>query len=114
MGLLSLLGKAAVTIATNLDKVDSASEIANVIPDKINQVKDIAGKAKDLYLEYEIKQTKKAQKAVHEMQEAIGRWDAKLDGLEYDEIARRTGLSQVNIRVLISMARKTLKKRIVR
>ena len=37
-----------------------------------------------------------------------------LDGLEYDEIARRTGLSQVNIRVLISMARKTLKKRIVR
>jgi len=35
-----------------------------------------------------------------------------LEGLEYDEIARRTGLSQVNIRVLISMARKTLKKRI--
>ncbi len=33
-----------------------------------------------------------------------------LEGLEYDEIARRTGLSQVNIRVLISMARKTLKK----
>jgi DNA-directed RNA polymerase specialized sigma24 family protein len=31
--------------------------------------------------------------------------------LEYDEIARRTGLSQVNIRVLISIARKTLKKR---
>jgi RNA polymerase sigma-70 factor (ECF subfamily) len=35
-----------------------------------------------------------------------------VEGLEYDEIARRTGLSQVNIRVLISMARKTLKKRI--
>ena len=35
-----------------------------------------------------------------------------LEGLEYDEIASRTGLSQVNIRVLISMARKTLKKRI--
>lgn len=35
-----------------------------------------------------------------------------LEGLEYEEIARRTGLSQVNIRVLISMARKTLKKRI--
>ena len=33
-----------------------------------------------------------------------------LEGLEYDEISRRTGLSQVNIRVLISMARKTLKK----
>ena len=35
-----------------------------------------------------------------------------LEGLEYEEIARRTGLSQVNIRVLISMARKTLKRRI--
>lgn len=37
-----------------------------------------------------------------------------LEGLEYDEIARRTSLSQVNIRVLISMARKTLKKSIGR
>lgn len=37
-----------------------------------------------------------------------------LEGLEYDDIARRTGLSQVNIRVLISMARKTLKKSIGR
>lgn len=37
-----------------------------------------------------------------------------LEGLEYDEIARRTGLSQVNIRVLISMARKKLKKSIGR
>lgn len=37
-----------------------------------------------------------------------------LEGLEYDEIARRTGLSQVNIRVLLSMARKTLKKSIGR
>ena len=33
-----------------------------------------------------------------------------IEGLEYDEIAQRTGLSQVNIRVLISIARKTLKK----
>ena len=33
-----------------------------------------------------------------------------LEGLEYEEISRRTGLSQVNIRVLISIARKTLKK----
>lgn len=33
-----------------------------------------------------------------------------IDGLEYDEIAQRTGLSQINIRVLISIARKTLKK----
>lgn len=33
-----------------------------------------------------------------------------LDGLEYEEIARRAGLSQVNVRVLISNARKTLKR----
>ena len=33
-----------------------------------------------------------------------------IDGLEYDEISQRTGLSQANIRVLISIARKTLKK----
>ena len=35
-----------------------------------------------------------------------------LEGLEYEEISRRTGLSQVNIRVIISIARKTLKKNI--
>ena len=34
-----------------------------------------------------------------------------LEGLEYEEISRRTGMSQVNIRVLISIARKTLKKK---
>ena len=33
-----------------------------------------------------------------------------IEGLEYDKISQRTGLSQVNIRVLISIARKTLKK----
>lgn len=33
-----------------------------------------------------------------------------LEGLEYEEISRRTGMSQVNIRVHISIARKTLKK----
>jgi RNA polymerase sigma-70 factor (ECF subfamily) len=33
-----------------------------------------------------------------------------IEGLEYDEISQRTGLSHVNIRVLISIARKTLKK----
>ena len=33
-----------------------------------------------------------------------------LEGLEYEKISRRTGLSQVNIRVLISNARKTLKR----
>jgi RNA polymerase sigma-70 factor (ECF subfamily) len=35
-----------------------------------------------------------------------------VDGLEYEDIARRTGLSEVYIRVLVTMARKTLKTRI--
>jgi DNA-directed RNA polymerase specialized sigma24 family protein len=35
-----------------------------------------------------------------------------VEGLEYEDIARRTGLSEVYIRVLVTMARKTLKTRI--
>lgn len=35
-----------------------------------------------------------------------------VEGLEYEEISRRTGLSQVHVRVLISAARKTLKSRL--
>ena len=35
-----------------------------------------------------------------------------LEGLDYKEISRRSGLSQVHVRVLVSMARKTLKKKI--
>lgn len=35
-----------------------------------------------------------------------------IDNLEYEEIARRTGLSQVHVRVLVATARKTLKKKL--
>lgn len=35
-----------------------------------------------------------------------------IEGLEYKEIAQRTGLSQVHIRVLIAQARKTLRSKI--
>ena len=35
-----------------------------------------------------------------------------LEGLDYKEISRRSGLSQVHIRVLISTARKTLKRKL--
>lgn len=35
-----------------------------------------------------------------------------IDGLEYDDISRRTGLSKVHIRVLVTTARKTLKSKI--
>lgn len=35
-----------------------------------------------------------------------------LEGLDYKEISKRTGLSQVYVRVLISAARKTLKRKL--
>ena len=35
-----------------------------------------------------------------------------MDGLEYEDISRRTGLSQVHVRVLVATARKTLKKKL--
>lgn len=35
-----------------------------------------------------------------------------IEGLEYEEISQRTGLSQVHIRVLVAQARKTLKSRL--
>lgn len=34
-----------------------------------------------------------------------------VEGLDYKHISERTGLSQVHVRVLVSMARKTLKRR---
>ena len=35
-----------------------------------------------------------------------------VEGLEYEDIARKTGLSEVYIRVLVTLARKTLKSKI--
>ena len=35
-----------------------------------------------------------------------------IDGLEYEEISQRTGLSQVHVRVLVAKARKTLRSKI--
>ena len=35
-----------------------------------------------------------------------------IDNLEYEDIAKRTGLSQVHVRVLVATARKTLKKKL--
>jgi RNA polymerase sigma-70 factor (ECF subfamily) len=35
-----------------------------------------------------------------------------VEGLDYKEIAETTGLSQVHVRVLVSTARKTLKRRL--
>lgn len=45
MGLFSLLGKAAVTIATNLDKVDTIKDVVDNLPDKMEKATEVLGKA---------------------------------------------------------------------
>ncbi len=71
---------------------------------------DTSGPEKQMAEKDTLSRVMKEMERLPEKQAEVLRMRA-VEGLEYDEIARRTGLSQVNIRVLISIARKTLKKR---
>ena len=71
---------------------------------------DTSGPEKQMAEKDTLSRVMKVMERLPEKQAKVLRMRA-VEGLEYDEIARRTGLSQVNIRVLISIARKTLKKR---
>lgn len=71
---------------------------------------DTSGPEKQMSEKDTLSRVMKEMERLPEKQAKVLRMRA-VEGLEYDEIARRTGLSQVNIRVLISIARKTLKKR---
>ena len=71
---------------------------------------DTSGPEKQMAEKDTLSRVMKEMERLPEKQAKVLRMRA-VEGLEYDEIARRTGLSQVNIRVLISIARKTLKKR---
>lgn len=71
---------------------------------------DTSGPEKQMAEKDTLSRVMKEMERLPERQAKVLRMRA-VEGLEYDEIARRTGLSQVNIRVLISIARKTLKKR---
>ena len=73
-----------------------------MIADTTSPDKVAADKDKLRILIHEIDRLPQKQSIVFKMR--------TIEGLEYDEISRRTELSQVNIRVLISIARKTLKK----
>ena len=73
-------------------------------------VADASGPEKQMAEQDTLSRVMKEMERLPEKQAKVLRMRA-VEGLEYDEIARRTGLSQVNIRVLISIARKTLKKR---
>lgn len=70
---------------------------------------DTSGPEKQMAEKDTLSRVMKEMERLPEKQAKVLRMRA-VEGLEYDEIARRTGLSQVNIRVLISIARKTLKK----
>ena len=71
---------------------------------------DASGPEKQMSEKDTLSRVMKEMERLPEKQAKVLRMRA-VEGLEYDEIARWTGLSQVNIRVLISIARKTLKKR---
>lgn len=71
---------------------------------------DTSGPEKQMAEKDTLSRVMKEMERLPEKQAKVLRMRA-VEGLEYDQIARRTGLSQVNIRVLISIARKTLKKR---
>lgn len=71
---------------------------------------DTSGPEKQMAEKDTLSRVMKEMERLPEKQAKVLRMRA-VEGLEYDEIARRTGLSQVNIRVLISIARKTLKKK---
>lgn len=73
-------------------------------------VADASGPEKQMAEKDTLSRVMKEMERLPEKQAKVLRMRA-VEGLEYDEIARRTGLSQVNIRVLISIARKTLKKK---
>lgn len=66
MGLFSKLVKTGTTIATNFNKIDdinnkidTAINIADSIPEKIDKIKGIGNRAIDAYNEYSIKKSKK-------------------------------------------------------
>ena len=90
MGLLSLLGKTALTIAKNLDKIDDVSDFANIIPDKINQVKNVAEKANDLMLQHRINKYNKEHNQHIELNKQIAELDASLEGMDYQDAIQVT------------------------
>ena len=66
MGLLSLLGKAAVTIATNLDKVDTIDNIVDIIPESVTKAKGILEKVKDMAFDADVSaMEKRKEKEAH-------------------------------------------------
>ena len=99
---ITILRNICIDIIRRREKRKSEELHEYMIADETSPDKEAAEKDKLRVLIQEIGRLPRKQSMVLKMR--------TIDGLEYEEIAQRTGLSQVNIRVLISIARKTLKK----
>lgn len=99
---ITILRNICIDIIRRRDKRRSEELHEYMIADVDSPDKAAAAKDKLRILIHEIDRLPQKQSKVLKMR--------AIEGLEYDEISQRTGLSQVNIRVLISIARKTLKK----
>ena len=81
------------------EPLEKAPPIEDAPPESRSELKDTLA-----YLLKEMEKLPQRQRDVLKMR--------AIEGLEYEDISRRTGLSQVHIRVLIAQARKTLKSRL--
>ena len=99
---ITILRNICIDIIRRREKRRSEELHEYMIADVSSPDNDAAKKDKLRILIHEIAKLPQKQSIVLKMR--------TIEGLEYDEISQRTGLSQVNIRVLISIARKTLKK----
>ena len=101
---ITMLRNICIDIIRRREKRRSEELHEYMIADVSSPAKAAAEKDKLRILIHEIDKLPQKQSMVLKMR--------AIEGLEYDKISQRTGLSQVNIRVLISIARKTLKKNI--
>lgn len=99
---ITMLRNICIDIIRRREKLKSEELHEYMIADASSPDKVATEKDKLRILIHEIDKLPQKQSMVLKMR--------TIEGLEYDEISPRTGLSQVNIRVLISIARKTLKK----
>ena len=99
---ITMLRNICIDIIRRREKRKSEELHEYVIADISSPDKLVAEKEKLRILIHEIGKLPQKQSMVLKMR--------TIEGMEYDEISQRTGLSQVHIRVLISIARKTLKK----
>ena len=99
---ITMLRNICIDIIRRREKRRSEELHEYMIADVSSPDKTVTEKDKLRILIHEIDKLPQKQSMVLKMR--------AIEGLEYDKISQRTGLSQVNIRVLISIARKTLKK----